>query len=100
MQFKINLSNVKLLISVVKDPDLIIKLHGFENAGEYFEKGKYPTGRYVLELSEEESEIITDSLSDHLMTSGLNENDEPNAVGFQVEKLIDVFNADKESIIK
>jgi len=94
MQFKINLSDIKLLISVVGDSDLIVRLHESENAGEYFEKGKYPTGRYVLELSEEESETITDSLSDHLMTSGLDENEEPNAVGLQVEKLIDVFNVD------
>ena len=38
MQFKINLSDMKLLISVVEDADLIVRLHESENAGEYFEK--------------------------------------------------------------
>lgn len=94
MQFRINLSDIKLLIEVVEETTLVNKLIEYEKVGQCFKKGKYPTGRYLIDLSEGEVELVIDSLSDHLMSSGLNEGGEPNALGLQIESLIDVFNVD------
>ncbi|MDF1780221.1 MAG: hypothetical protein P1U67_02885 [Alcanivoracaceae bacterium] len=89
MQFKINHSDLKLLVDALEDSDQVMKL---KNAEQHFEKGKYPTGRYVVDLSNDETESIIDTLSDFLMNSGLDENGEPNVLGLQIEALIDIFN--------
>lgn len=94
MQFKINISDIKILIEAIEDTALINKLLEYENAGQHFEKEKYPTGRYLIDLSEGEVELVVDSLSDHLVNYGLNDDGEPNLLGLQVEALIDIFNED------
>lgn len=92
MQFKINLSDIKLLIEEVEDAALVKRLIEYEKDGQYFEKGKYPSGQYLIDLSEDEVEVVINSLSDYLMIYGVSNDGEPNALGLQVETLIDVFN--------
>lgn len=88
MLFKLNHSDIKLLIEALDGSKLGVK---FETAEKFSEKGKYPTGRYVVDLSEGEMLLIIDSLSSCLMNSGLDGNEELNVLGRQIESLIDVF---------
>ncbi|MEP3910456.1 MAG: hypothetical protein ABJN40_00035 [Sneathiella sp.] len=92
MQFKFKLPDIRLFVDVVDDQVLVNKFVEYEKSGPYFAKGKYPTDRYLVDLSKGEIELVIDALSNHLMTSGLNDDGEPNALGFQIETLIDVLN--------
>jgi hypothetical protein len=47
----------------------------------------------LLEI--EDIELILNELSDLLIEKGLNENKEPNSLGFYIESLIDTFNRTK-----
>ena len=88
MHFKINHSDVSLIANVLVNSDLASK---FVDVGECVENGKYPTGRYVIDLSRSEAEFIIEHLSNLLMNSGLDDKGELNPVGQQVETLIDIF---------
>ena len=91
MQRKINYSDLKLLINNVNDPDLLNILQGIEKRGPHLDKGKYATGRYLIDISDEDTESILEVLSDILVGSGCDKNGELKPLGNQVEILIDVF---------
>lgn len=88
MHFKINLSDVTLIANTLVGSDLASK---FVDVEECVENGKYPTGRYAIDLSSSEAELIIELLSNLLMNSGLEDSGELNSVGQQVEMLIDTF---------
>lgn len=94
MQFKINLSDIKLLIELIPNMALVSKLVQCEKSGELYAKGEFPTGRYLIELSEGEIDLVVDYLCDHFMSHGLNNDGEPNSLGLQLETLIDIFQDD------
>jgi hypothetical protein len=91
MKYKINDSDIGVIIAAIKDSELATKIERIKKDGQFVEKDKYPTGRYVIEVSDVESEKIIDSLSEQLMNVGVDESGEPNALGKQIESLIDTF---------
>ncbi|WP_018694509.1 hypothetical protein [Algicola sagamiensis] len=92
MQFKINLPDIKLLSKLILNDSLAKKLAQTEKSGEFIAKGIFPTGKYLIDLSEEEIDLVVDYLSDHFMAYGLDNDGEPNSLGIQLEALIDIFN--------
>lgn len=94
MQFKINLSDIKLLVELVPNRALVSKLIQCEKSGELYAKGEFATGRYLIELSEDEIDVVVDCLSAHFISHGLNNDEEPNSLGLQLETLIDIFQDD------
>lgn len=88
MRFKINHSDVSLIANALVDSDLASKFVGVE---EHVENGKYPTGRYLIDLNNEETELITELLANLLVSSGVDDTGELNTTGKQVEMLIDIF---------
>jgi len=44
-----------------------------------------------VEIKDSEREVIINYLTDLLIAEGLNDNDEPNKTGYEIENLIDIF---------
>lgn len=61
---------------------------GFDISGKIHNKNAH----FVLQLTEIEQDNLVNLLDDLFVSAGLNDNDEPNAIGLQVEHLIDIFN--------
>ena len=80
MKVKLNSNEVKFLTQYIRSSEIkdLIKTAG--------------PNQLEIELNLKALEEICDELTDLLTTIGLNESDEPNAIGFQIEGLIDKFN--------
>ncbi|MBU0456497.1 MAG: hypothetical protein ABIH77_02195 [Pseudomonadota bacterium] len=50
----------------------------------------------VMQLNHEDQKKIVNDLVEYLISNGLDANDEPNAIGIQIEHLIDIFNPYKK----
>ena len=55
-------------------------------------KFSYTKNVYLLELNPIEQSSLIDDLTNTLVSTGLDEEDEPNKIGSKIENLIDVFN--------
>ena len=93
--FKISHSDVLLVANTLVKSELSKK---FLNTNEHLEKGIYPTGLYIIELSKNEIELVLNWLSDLLIKSGFWEKNELNNIGQQVENLIGIFSAYYDSL--
>ena len=80
----INQSQLRLLTNLFNKPFIINRLYQ-ENLKNTHIK------QYYLILNEKEKQYIIDYLSDIFIQKGLQENDEPNKFGLQIEELIDIF---------
>lgn len=94
MEILMNRSDLDFLLKHFDSKLFSVKFQESIKKGEFLAKGKYPTGKYSLELQKTEIEEILDSLSSLLMEIGLNQSSEPNAVGQRIERLIDIINVD------
>lgn len=91
MQRRLNPSDIVFLIDVLEDDSLLAKLQAVKESGVYVSKGRFATGRCSLDFTEGEMGMIRDSLSDFIVSVGVNESGELNAKGLEAEGLIDVF---------
>ncbi|MEI7177413.1 hypothetical protein [Pectobacterium carotovorum] len=90
MNFKLNREVINELLVFISDPHIagILK----ESTEEVKIKDIYPTGRYFVELSEQDVDIVLDELSNAISNVGIDNDGEINAYGIRIEKLIDIFN--------
>ncbi|MFP9227792.1 hypothetical protein [Pectobacterium cacticida] len=90
MKFKLNREVINDLLAFISDPHIagILK----ESEGEIKIKYMYPTGRYFVEFSERDVDVILDELSNAISNVGIGNDGEINAYGIRIEKLIDIFN--------
>ncbi|AIU71836.1 hypothetical protein AT03_05175 [Hafnia alvei FB1] len=92
MRFEINATDLDFIIGIINDlPSLMDKLTSVRTGGEYFAKNKYPTGKYVINLSADEVDYVLEKLSNFIMSSGLDSNGGINSNGMRVESIIDIF---------
>jgi hypothetical protein len=91
MQLLIDGKNLEFLLDNFQQKDFIGLLNKAKDEGEYLAEGRYPTGKYSLDLTLKEAEDIQDALAVLLTEKGLGSDGEPNAIGFRIEELIDQF---------
>ncbi|MBA0173851.1 hypothetical protein [Pectobacterium versatile] len=92
MNFKLNREVINDLLVFISDPHIAGILKESTEEGEVKIKDIYPTGRYFIELSEQDVDIILDELSNAISNVGIGNDGEINACGIRIEKLIDIFN--------
>lgn len=94
MGFLLDLTDLQFLLEWLPQGELTEVIEDSRSKGEFLAKGMYPTGKYLLEISNEQVEVIQEELSVLLTVKGLGDDGEPNAVGLLIEKLIDHFSDD------
>ncbi|WP_318390917.1 hypothetical protein [Enterobacter sp.] len=92
MRTKINKADLTFIIKIISNSPLAERFKAIEKNGEYLEKNKHPTGKYIIELSDPEVDFILDRLSAYIMELGVDANGEINSIGIYVDSLIDLFN--------
>ncbi|MEQ9948283.1 hypothetical protein [Pectobacterium aroidearum] len=92
MNFKLNREVINDLVVFISDPHIAGILKESEGEGEIKIKDMYPTGRYFVEFSERDVDVILDELSNAISNVGIGNDGEINAYGIRIEKLIDIFN--------
>ena len=81
---------LNIIRKCVNDHDIIEKVNdSLENP--QIIKGKYPTGKYIIKLSEEDIQRIIDGICDELMRSGIGEDGEVNEYGRILDDYIGFF---------
>lgn len=88
MLFKINHSDVLLIAKTLGGSELALR---FVDGKECVEHSKYLAGRYSVYLCPEEAKLMTELLSGLLVNSGVDDTGALNAIGQQIEILIDTF---------
>lgn len=73
------------------DYDYLVRRSFPENVTAALMRKEVSSGKIRLSLSNDEIDIILDSLSNQLMSEGLDEDGEINASGIYIEMLIDKF---------
>lgn len=91
--YELSSQDVEFLLERIEGP-LADRMVSAKQKGTICAKGQYDTGRLAVLLDEGDSEQMVDKLGDMLMTEGLGEDSEPNAVGRKIEGLIDIFSRD------
>lgn len=91
MQFKISTTDFDFIVNNISELSLIEKLTESKRYGEYNAKGKYPTGKYIIDLSTDEVNCIVEQLSNSLLSFGIGQNGEINSIGMRIESIIDIF---------
>ncbi len=89
-QIILKTEQVNLLLSVLKNANLVNKLNKFISNGLLKESG-YETDRYLITLTDSEIEIVLNELTFYLTSYGLDKNVEVNKTGLKIEELIDLF---------
>ena len=90
MEFRITKQTLEFLIENIEEPHLSAEFEAVARAGEEFAKGRYATGRYVIDLSQDEAGTLVDELSDILASRGVS-NGEINSLGRYVDDLVGIF---------
>ncbi|HAF6298533.1 TPA: hypothetical protein G8N97_004782, partial [Salmonella enterica] len=83
MQFKISTTDFDFIVNNISELSLIEKLTESKKHGEYNAKGKYPTGKYIIDLSTDEVNSIIEQLSNSLLSFGVDQNGEINSIGMR-----------------
>lgn len=91
MQFKINTTDFDFIVNNISNLSLIEKLTESKRHGEYNAKGKHPTGKYIIDLSNDEVNCIIEQSSNSLMSFGTGQNGEINSIGMRIESIIYIF---------
>jgi len=94
MGFLLDLTELQFLLEWLPQGELTEVIENSINKGEHLAKETYPTGKYFLEISNEQVDVIQEELSMLLTAKGLGNDGEPNAIGFLIENLIDRFSDD------
>ena len=94
LDFLLDLTELQFLLEWLPQGELTKAIEDSKNEGEYLAKGTYPTGKYLLKISNEQAEVIQEELSVLLTVKGLGDDGEPNSIGFLIENLIDRFSDD------
>jgi len=91
MDFKIDHRDISLIVSILSDSDLASV---FKSAEETILSDDSLKGRYIVDLSKEQVDSVIDSLSDYLVSDGVNEFGELNSLGYRLESIIDTFSTE------
>ncbi|EAO3344451.1 TPA: hypothetical protein ACO3YK_004541 [Salmonella enterica subsp. enterica serovar Strathcona] len=91
MQFKINATDLDFIINIIDDLSVLNKLKKSKEHGEHLAKEKYPTGKYIINLSTDDVDCIVEQLSDFILISGVDSSGEINSTGMRIESIIDIF---------
>jgi hypothetical protein len=89
--YKLPQAELDFLLAHIRAGHLLRLLQAAKDGGQFSAEGKYPTGRYVIQLSPQDSDLLVDTLSDLLCEIGLQPDGEPNVDGLLIEDLIDTF---------
>jgi hypothetical protein len=92
LNYNLQKDTIDFLLENIKDLDLKAIFLNSKSRGEYQAKGQYSTDTYQVLLDQFQLEALTDELTDLLVKTGLNENDEPTSIGLYIESLINIFN--------
>lgn len=88
-RYVLNKESIDYLLNMLKKEELIKKIRCCKENKIF--KNNYFTNAYFVDFYAEEVKILLDELSDNLINRGLDKNSEPNQLGLQIERLIDVF---------
>lgn len=88
MEFEVDRLNMELIASILSSSDLASVL---ENAEEMIGNNDTLKGKYIVNLSEDRVSALIDSLSDYLVSNGVDEFGELNSLGYRLENIIDIL---------
>ena len=86
--YTIKKSDFDFLINNFQNKKLIEILHNSID----FEKSSKINNVIILKIKKKDVKNILEELGNIFILRGLNDNDEPNEIGYYIEKLIDLFN--------
>lgn len=91
MEIEIRDNHLQILKSLKLSGELSEKVSSAVAVVEQSQEKDYATSRFRVDLDDEQIETLVDALGNRLLTAGIDENSEVNAVGREIETLIDVF---------
>ncbi len=89
MEILLSKSDLILLLDHLSQSELAEYLEKEKHKGEYLANGEYATGKYCLELTGEQIEIIQEELLILLTKKGMGVDGELNEIGFYIERVVD-----------
>lgn len=82
-------SDLKLIVAAVRDISVNTKIETVLARSSKSSSVERAPEKYSLELSDTESKVIVDALSDEFALRGVDNAGEPNALGLKIESIID-----------